>query len=177
MMYDRMGTLKMRWDRANGEETGRGRKEMHIRRGGSVLKSRGRKRISVNVGHWHTNTALIFTTAYAGHWTSLFFRQNYLYPALEQQQANGDAYLRPFLGPAPSNRLPAKFWSLHCYRQGARSHVSRGGIYGALHFRKATPDQVYEHARWRRKRSSESIDKQYQAWTLHDRIAITLTCQ
>jgi hypothetical protein len=41
-------------------------------------------------------------------------------------------------------------------------------------FRKASQDQVYEHARWRRRRSSEAIDKQYDDWTEADRIALTL---
>ena len=125
---------------------------------------------------WYTNTTLLFSTPQEGQWTSLFFRVQYLYPALTRQQELGDAYLTPFVGPEASNRLPAKFWSLHCYRRGARSHVSRGGIYGAYRFRRATKDQVYEHARWRRKRSSESIDKQYQAWTLRDRVTLTLVC-
>ena len=32
------------------------------------------------------------------------------------------------------------------------------------------------YARWRQKRTSEAIDKQYQAWPLRNRIMITLTC-
>ena len=51
-----------------------------------------------------------------------------------------------------------------------------GGLFGSHRFRKASKDQVYEHARWRRKRTSEAIDKQYQAWPLRNRIMITLTC-
>jgi hypothetical protein len=98
-----------------------------------------------------------------------------LYPALRAQQQDGDPYLRPFTG-GPGNSLEDKFWSLHCYRRGARTHVSRGGIYGHNRLKKATNDQVYEHARWRRKRSGESIDKIYLDWIIRDRIKLTLYC-
>jgi hypothetical protein len=104
-------------------------------------------------------------------WTSRFFRKNFLYPSLLKQQAAGDAYLRPFV-----NNLEQKFWSLHCYRRGARSRVSKGGSRNGYTFRKATTDQTYEHARWRLRRSSESIDKVYQQWEIIDRIKITLYC-
>jgi hypothetical protein len=124
---------------------------------------------------WENSSAAVFTSADGTAWTSLSFRQNYLYPALRAQQQAGDPYLRPFTG-GPGNSLEDKFWSLHCYRRGARTHVSRGGIYGHNRLKKATSDQVYEHARWRRKRSGESIDKIYRDWTIRDRIKLTLYC-
>jgi hypothetical protein len=124
---------------------------------------------------WSTNSTKVFTEPDGSPWTSLSFRQKYLYPSLREQQRTGDPYLRPFTG-GPGNSLEDKIWSLHCYRRGARSHVSRGGIYGRFRLKKATPDQVYEHARWRRKRSGEAIDKIYREWTFRDRIKITLYC-
>jgi hypothetical protein len=124
---------------------------------------------------WSVNASRVFLSPDGTLWTSKYFRESYLYPSLRLQQAAGDAYLRPFSG-GPGNSLEEKFWSLHCYRRGARSHVSRGGIYGRHRFKKATNDQVYEHARWRRKRSGESIDKIYRDWTIRDRIKLTLYC-
>jgi hypothetical protein len=50
--------------------------------------------------------------------------------------------------------------------RGARSHVSRRGVFGRHRFRKAMLAQIYEHARWRRKQSGESIDVLYRKWTL-----------
>jgi hypothetical protein len=125
---------------------------------------------------WSSTASKVFITLDSTAWTSLSFPQKYLYPSLREQQRAGDSYLlRPFTG-GPANSLEAKFWSLHCYCRGARSHVSHGGIYGHFRLKKATPDQVYEHARWRRKRSGESIDKIYRKWTICDQIKITLYC-
>jgi hypothetical protein len=124
---------------------------------------------------WTNDTSRMFTSLEGTVWTSLYFRQTHLYPLLREQQTAGDAYLRRF-SDGPGNSLEDKFWSLHCYRRGARSHVSRRGIYGRHQLKKATNDQVYKHARWRRKRLGESIDKIYRKWTIHDRIKITLYC-
>ena len=76
----------------------------------------------------------------------------------------------------PGNTVESKFWSLHCFRRGARSQVSRGGNFGRHRFRKALKSQVYEHGRWRRRRSSEEIDVIYIAWTVLQCIQITLCC-
>ena len=51
-------------------------------------------------------------------WSSLYFRQTYLYPALRIQRGAGDAFLLAF-DDTEGNRLEDKFWSLHCYRRGA----------------------------------------------------------
>lgn len=99
-------------------------------------------------------------------WTSQYFRHTFLYPSLLSQAEAGDAYLRPY-----RSSIPEKFWSLNCYRRGARSHVSH-----ARHrsYATATNAQIYEHGRWRLKRSSEAIDKVYQQWPISERIKITL---
>jgi hypothetical protein len=108
-------------------------------------------------------------------WTSFYYRHEFLYPSLKRQQAAGDSMLAAFDG-TPGNTIEAKFWSLHCFRRGARSQVSRGGKFGRHRFRKALKSQVYEHGRWRRRRSSEEIDIIYIAWTLLEKIQITLYC-
>ena len=118
---------------------------------------------------WNTPT-LVFTSPQGVQWTSLYFRQTYLYPSLLSGQQNGDPYLRPLTS------IPAAFWSLHCYRRGARSHVSRRRQVGTIWTRKATPMEVYEHARWQRRRQGEPIDLAYQQWDLYDRIQLTLFC-
>jgi hypothetical protein len=125
--------------------------------------------------NWSHSTKLIFSQPDGKQWSPLFFRKRFLYPSLHQQRAAGDPYLRPFDG-SPGNSLEAKLWSLHCYRRGARSHVSRGGKFGRHRLRRATKDEVYEHGRWRRQRSGEAIDKMYQSWPLRDRIKLTLLC-
>ena len=114
----------------------------------------------------------VFTHPSGKPWTSKYFRRTFLYPALERQRQEGDAFLRAFDG-TPGNTIPRKFWSLHCYQRGARTHSTKGGKSGT---RQATKDQVYEHGRWCRRRSAEAIDKQYDEWTLEDRIRITLFC-
>jgi hypothetical protein len=119
---------------------------------------------------WAHDSRLLFPMGSGEPWTSLYFRETYLYPALTTQRIRGDPLLVPFDG-SPGNSIPEKFWSLHCYRRGARSHVSRSR---PLQFRKADEAQVYEHGRWRRKRSTEKIDVIYREWTIRDRIKLTL---
>ena len=92
----------------------------------------------------------IFTHQDGSRWTSQLFRESFLYPALEAQRLEGDAYLQRFDG-SPGNSLAAYFWSLHSYRRGSRTHVSRQDV-SIPGFRIASLDEVYEHARWRRPR-------------------------
>ena len=115
-----------------------------------------------------SSTHLIFSHQDRASWTSLSYRTQVLYPALLRQQLQGDGFLQPFTG---TNSIPKKFWSLTSYRRGARTHSQRGGA-----FRRASDAQVYEHGRWRRRRSSQPIDVLYREWTLRDRILITYYC-
>ena len=123
---------------------------------------------------WKASKSLIFTHRSGERWTSAYFRKTYLWPGLEEQRRQGDPFLKAFDGSTPGNTIPEKIWSIHTYRRGARSHVSkrRAGMY-----RKASKDQVYEHARWKRRRSGEDIDVAYREWTLSDRIQLTLYSQ
>ena len=119
----------------------------------------------------------VFCHADGRKWTSRFFRENYLYPSLKKQRDAGDPLLSQFTGePGTANSIESRFWSLHCYRRGGRSHVSRGGWFGGRRLRKADETEVYEHGRWRRRRASENMPTAYREWTLRERIAITLYC-
>jgi hypothetical protein len=133
-----------------------------------------RARTASGVGvNWESDHTWLFTHDDGTPWTSYSFRHQFLYPTLRAQQADNDPYLRAYNG-GLGNTLGNKCWSLHWYRRGARSHVSRGGVFGDHRFRKATLSQVYEHARWRRKGSGKAIDVIYREWTLRDFIRITL---
>lgn len=136
-----------------------------------------RARRAAGIGpQWRQSPRCLFLRPSGAQWTSRFFRERFLYPSLHAQRAAGDPYLRPFDG-SPGNSIENKLWSLHCFRRGARSHVSRGGRFGRYRFRKATTTQIYLHARWRMRRSSEAIDKMYLEWPLRDRIKLTLYSQ
>ena len=115
-----------------------------------------------------TNTSPMFAHEDGTPWTSLHFRHVVLYPSLRRQRTQGNALLSAFDN-RPGNTIEDKFYSLHCYRRGARSHVSKGEqllLRCVTHrFRLATNDQVYMHGRWKRRRTSEAIDKMYQEWT------------
>jgi hypothetical protein len=126
--------------------------------------------------NWSECSTPVFHHPNGSTWSSLYFRKTYLYPALRAQRSLGDAFLLAF-DDTEGNRLEEKFWSLHCYRRGARTQVTRGGLATRFRFRKATDAQVYEHARWRRRRSGEKIDVIYRDWPLIDRLMITLYCQ
>lgn len=124
-----------------------------------------------------SDSELLFCHPNGRAWDSLYFRETYLYPGLRSQQAAGDPLLKAFDALTGPNSIAAKFWSLHCDRRGARTQSTRGGHVGGYYFSKATKDQVYEHARWERKRSGEQVDVIYREWTIRDRIKITLYCQ
>lgn len=114
----------------------------------------------------------IFRHSSGARWTSHYFRTTFLWPSLHEQRLRGDAALRPFDG-SPGNSIEDKYWSLHSYRRGARSHVSKRR---ANCVRKATPTEVSEHGRWRTKRSSMDMPTAYLEWTISDRVNITLLC-
>jgi hypothetical protein len=124
-------------------------------------------------GQWSDDHRLIFCHEKGTAWTSLYYRKEFLYPALERMRKDGDVLLRAFDGSA-GNSIPNKFWSLHCYRRGARTHVSRR--HRTLGTRAASSAETYEHARWRRRRSAEPIDVLYRQWTLRERLCLTQYC-
>lgn len=106
-------------------------------------------------------------------WTSYYYRSTYLYPLLHVQRLAGDKFLAPFDGSSPNNTIEFKFWSMHSFRRGARSHVSRKR---PECIRKATDLEVKEHGRWRTKRSAMDMPTLYNEWSIFDRLALTLFC-
>ena len=138
-------------------------------------------RSGLHPGHWFERLhhalgspspqSRLFIHADGTPWTSRSFRETYLYPSLRLQQAAGDPALRPYSGSGEAS-LEAKFWALHSFRRGARTHVSRRRLNATG--RTAPASLVYEHARWRRQRSSEAIDVQYQESSIRDRVILTL---
>ena len=105
-------------------------------------------------------------------WSSHYYRTSHLLPLLQLQWMEGDPFLAAFDG-SPGNSLEAKFYSMHSYRRGGRSHVSRKRQFC---WRKAEPQEVTEHGRWRRQRAGFHMPTQYLEWTLLDRLALTLFC-
>ena len=118
------------------------------------------------------NNSLIFCHRDGRPWTSNFFRTTYLLPSLQEQRDSGDPTLRAYDG-SLGMTLIEKFWSMHCYRSGGRTHVQKLRL---LCTRKATPVEITEHARWRVKRSSMDMPTAYLQASLKDRIALTLLC-
>jgi hypothetical protein len=118
------------------------------------------------------DTSLLFCHHDGQQWSSNFYRTTYLIPSLQTQRERGDATLRGYDG-SPGMTLLEKFWSMHSYRRGARTHVH---LKRPLCTRKATPSEVSEHARWRAKRSSMDMPTAYLQGPLKDRLALTLFC-
>ena len=117
---------------------------------------------------WTRDHRYIFCHADGTPWTSKYFREVYLYPALQAQQP-GCPVLRTF-DTRPGNTIRDKFWSLHCYRRGARTYSN---LRHEPPMRRASTDQLYEHARWRRRRAGEKVDIMYREWTAADRVRLT----
>ena len=128
--------------------------------------------LELNVQDLAFNDDFIFMQPGGSQWTSAFFRSTYLWPSLNEQRLAGDPHLRPYDG-SPGNTLMEKFWSMHCYRRGGRTQVSKRRPFCV---RKATDAEVFEHGRWRRTRQSLTMDKAYLEWLICDRTAITLLC-
>jgi hypothetical protein len=121
-----------------------------------------------------SNTHLIFQSLDGKIWDSPYFRRKYLYPLLEQQCLEGDLYLRPYDGASPTRVISLLYYSMSCYRRGANSHVQRQR---ARCVRKATPDEVANHGRWRsRNIGCEPMPVHYNEPTLEDMIYLTLLC-
>ena len=119
-----------------------------------------------------SSSELIFQHPSGKQWDSAYFRQTYLWPSLQAQRLAGDPFLREFDG-SNKNSIPEKFWAMHSYRRGGRTHVSKKRP-GCL--RKATATEVDEHGRWRQLRENMSMAKAYQQWSLPDRLSVTLLC-
>ena len=117
----------------------------------------------------------IFCTSHGVRWTSEWCRTRFLYPQLRELAKAGDPYLAPFTN---RNRisdltLEQAFYSLHCYRRGARTYVEIRPE-GTQHRSRPTAMHIYEHARWRKARTGEDIDVIYRQWPLWERLKVTL---
>ena len=95
---------------------------------------------------------------------------------LETLRGTGEPTLAGFSNDE-GQRICDKIYSCHSFRRGAETFVRkrRAGIT----LRGATLDEIYEHARWRRRRKlgSEAIDRHYTDPPLFDRITITMLSQ
>ena len=129
----------------------------------------------VLLGHQQAPSATdpVFRIHGRRRWDSHLYRTRFLYPGLDFLRASGDSFLQSLSATGPDS-IPLKFYSLHCYRRGGRSHCQRSQP--DQRHRKATDTQVYEHGRWRIPRGSQPIATQYREWTLYERLRITLFC-
>ena len=125
--------------------------------------------------HSPASIGYVFTDPLGRRWTSETYRSGYLYPLLRSLARDGDAYLSPFTSRARSNGLSLEeaFYSLHCYRRGARTYVELPRPAPVTQF-KPTRAHIYEHARWTKSRTGEQIDVIYRQWPLYERLKITL---
>ena len=120
----------------------------------------------------------LFSTALKPLWDSRHFREHFAWPLLEQMKMEGEPTLKVFSS-RKGNRLRDKVYSLHSWRRAGRSRVSRPPRHNEPNppgTRVATPQEIYEHGRWRKKGKSEDMPSHYNQWDLADRLAISLMC-
>jgi hypothetical protein len=113
-------------------------------------------------------------------WSSRIFREEFAWPLLELMRKAGEPTLAPF-NDAPGRRIRDLIWSLHSWRRGGRSRVSRGARHNEPNppgTRRATSAEIYEHARWEviQQHKSEDMAAHYNQWELIDRLALTFHC-
>jgi hypothetical protein len=112
----------------------------------------------LSLGQWFNRLFLftpitdgsLFSTEQQNSWTSQYFRNNYAYPILEMQRLAGEPSLSTFSS-VPGKHIADKIYSMHSWRRGGRSRVSRAPRHNEPNprgTRKATPNEVYEHGRW-----------------------------
>jgi hypothetical protein len=122
---------------------------------------------------------LLFSTWQQRIWTSLYFRETFAWPLLEQQRLSGEPTLRGF-SLLPGHRIRDKIYAMHSWRRGGRSRVSRTHRAGEPLIpgrRKATDTEIVEHGRWRRRdRGGEDMPTHYDQWDVVDRASITTFC-
>ena len=120
----------------------------------------------------------LYSTASRPIWTSAYFRNHYAYPILEFQRLKGEPTLQCF-SEIPGHRIRDKINSMHAWRRGGRSKVSRPPKTDEPNppgFRMASKIEIHNHGRWYYPRSYEEITHQYNQWDLQERISITLFC-
>jgi hypothetical protein len=123
---------------------------------------------------WARATDPIFQSLTGKPWDSHDFQHTHLYPLLEQQRLEGNPYFRPYNGSTPILTIAVLLYSMGTYRQGALSFVKRHRP-GCV--RKATPDEVTNHGRWRsRNRGNEPMPTHYDQPILEDLLYLTLLC-
>jgi hypothetical protein len=86
-------------------------------------------------------------------------------------RAAGDPFLQAFTNDR-GNRIEDKYYSFGTYRRGGRSASTKRNN-GTT---QASPDEVYEHGRWRRRIAHENMLTRYNEYGLDDWINITLLC-
>ena len=124
-------------------------------------------------GHSASPQELIFVTEKGDPWTSAHFREQHVYPYLYQQLAQGDALLNTY-GKSDPNLLRQRLYSLHSWRRGGRTHVSRRRK-GCV--RAATEQEIRDHGRWRsRGKIGTDMVTHYREPSYEDRLYITLLC-
>ena len=126
----------------------------------------------ISVAAMEEDTSLVFAHYDGKPWNSLFFRTNYLIPALKEQREGGDPTLLKYDG-SPGMSLMENFWSMHTYRSGGRTHVAKRR---ELCVRKATGEEISEHGRWRKRRHTLASETAYLQGRLYDRLCLTLMC-
>jgi hypothetical protein len=138
----------------------------------------------ISLGKWMQRVldgqrgAFLFSTQSRHRWNSSYFRHEYAFPLLEEMRAAGEPTLQVFTD-REGQRICDKVWSMHSWRRGGRSKVTRSPREGdpvPLGWRKATLDEVNEHGRWRTRYQSETMAVHYNDWELVDRIMLTLLC-
>jgi hypothetical protein len=138
----------------------------------------------LSLGKWlsrllpHTNGDLLFSTRNRRRWNSSYFRHEYAFPLLEAMRAQGEPTLQVF-SDIEGSRICDKVFSMHSWRRGGRSKVTRASRDGDCTppgWRKATTDEINEHGRWRTRYHSETMAVHYNDWEVIDRTMITLLC-
>jgi hypothetical protein len=140
----------------------------------------------LSVGRWLLRLAVfesyhgerLFSTALKPMWDSRHFREHFAWPLLEQMKMEGEPTLKVFSA-RKGSRLRDKVYSLHSWRRAGRSRVSRPPRHNEPNppgTRVATPQEIYEHGRWRKKGKSEDMPHHYNQWDMADRLAISLLC-
>ena len=108
----------------------------------------------------------LFVTKTGCVWTSAYYKKEFLIPYINLEHENKES------------NTEVDYYSLNCYRRGARTHVdniilNRSLLRKSGFTESALKAMIYEHGRWRLSSSSDPIDITYRGWGLSQRLRLT----
>jgi hypothetical protein len=112
----------------------------------------------------------LFSTPAQRTWNSRYYRSQHVYRHLEILRIQGDPSMATY-SDAPGHRISDLMFSMHSWRRGADTFVQQ--FHPGIQKRKARKPEIYEHARWALRHTTEDMHVHYREWDIVERTCLT----